>query len=82
MWLDKNGRLIWVSNINQSAYQKYKGDNLGYRPYFTIPKSPNYTGYYSSLLESNDSVPRLYISYPVINMTGKKVNLEYSLVSS
>ena len=71
MWLDKNGKLIWVSNINQSAYQKYKGTDLRYRPYFTIPKS-THTGYYSSLIESNDSVPRLYISYPVINMTGKK----------
>jgi hypothetical protein len=45
MWLDKNGKLNWVSDINQTAYQKYKG----------------HTAYYSTLIESNDKVPRLYI---------------------
>ena len=69
MWLDKNGKLNWVSDINQTAYQKYKGTDLSYRPYFTIPKN-NLTVYYSTLIESNDKVPRLYISYPVVNTTG------------
>jgi signal transduction histidine kinase len=69
MWLDKNGKLNWVSDINQTAYQKYKGTDLSYRPYFTIPKN-TLTVYYSTLIESNDKVPRLYISYPVVNMTG------------
>jgi signal transduction histidine kinase len=68
MWLDKNGKLNWVSDINQTAYQKYKETDLSYRPYFTIPKS-NLTVYYSTLIESNDKVPRLYISYPVVNTT-------------
>jgi signal transduction histidine kinase len=70
MWLDKNGKMIWLSNINQSAYQKYKGTDLSYRPYFSIPRD-THTAYYSSLIESNDKVPRLYVSYPVINTTGK-----------
>ncbi len=70
MWLDKNGKMIWLSDINQSAYQKYKGRDLSYRPYFSIPKN-NHSAYYSTLLESNDKVPRLYISYPVINTTAK-----------
>src|ERR1700730_1601640 len=69
MWLDKNGKINWISNINETTYQKYKGTDLSYRPYFTIPKD-THTVYYSSLIESNDKVPRLYISYPVINMTG------------
>lgn len=77
MWLDKNGKLNWVSDINQTAYQKYKGTDLSYRPYFTIPRGTN-TAYYSTLIESNDKVPRLYISYPVVNMTAK--DQEYSLV--
>jgi signal transduction histidine kinase len=68
MWLDKNGKLNWVSNINQTAYQKYKGIDLSYRPYFSVPRD-EYTEYYSSLIESNDKVPRLYISYPVLNTT-------------
>jgi signal transduction histidine kinase len=70
MWLDKNGKMNWLSNINQSAYQKYKRTDLSYRPYFSIPRD-THTAYYSSLIESNDRIPRLYVSYPVINMTGK-----------
>ena len=69
MWLDKDGKINWISNINQSIYQKYKGKDLSYRPYFTNPKEAH-TVYYSSLIESNDKIPRLYISYPVINVTG------------
>jgi signal transduction histidine kinase len=68
MWLDKNGKINWISNINESTYQKYKGTDLSYRPYFTIPKY-THRAYYSGLIESNDKVPRLYISYPIINTT-------------
>ena len=71
MWLDKNGRINWISNINETTYQKYKGTDLSYRPYFSIPKA-THTVYYSSLIESNDKIPRLYISYPVINTTGTR----------
>jgi signal transduction histidine kinase len=71
MWLDKNGKMNWLSNINQSGYQRYKGIDLSYRPYFLVPRQ-THAPYYSSLIESNDKVPRLYISYPVINMTGKR----------
>ena len=70
MWLDKNGRMNWLSNINQSTYQKYKGTDLSYRPYFSVPRD-THAAYYSSLIESNDKVPRLYVSYPIVNMTGK-----------
>ncbi len=70
MWLDKNGRMNWLSNINQSTYQKYKGTDLSYRPYFSVPRD-THAAYYSSLIESNDKIPRLYVSYPIINMTGK-----------
>ena len=68
MWLNKDGKINWISDINESTYQKYKGTDLSYRPYFTIPKK-TYTAYYSSLIESNDKIPRLYISYPVVNTT-------------
>lgn len=68
MWLDKNGKMNWLSNINQSAFQKYRGTDLSYRPYFTEPRD-SHTAYYSSLIESNDNIPRLYVSYPIINNT-------------
>jgi hypothetical protein len=66
MWLDKNGKLNWVSDINQTAYQKYKG----------------HTAYYSTLIESNDKVPRLYISYPVVNMTAKGSGIFTGIVAT
>nr|MBA3285521.1 sensor histidine kinase [Nitrosopumilus sp.] len=68
MWLDKNGKMNWLSNINQSAFQKYRGTDLSYRPYFTEPRDTN-AAYYSSLIESNDKIPRLYVSYPIVNDT-------------
>ena len=54
------GKINWISNINETTYQKFKGTDVSYRPYFTIPKD-TYTVYYSSLIQSNDKVPRLYI---------------------
>ena len=81
MWLDKNGKLNWVSDINQTAYQKYEGTDLSYRPYFTIPRGTN-TAYYSTLIESNDKVPRLYISYPVVNMTAKGSGIFTGIVAA
>ncbi len=38
MWLDKDGKIEWISNINSTAYQQYKGFDLSYRPYFTMAK--------------------------------------------
>ena len=28
MWLDANGNIVWISNLNESAYQIYKGTDL------------------------------------------------------
>ena len=71
MWLDKDGKIVWISNINSTAYQRYKGFDLSYRPYFTVPKNIN-TAYYSSIIESNDKIPRLYISYPILSKQGSE----------
>jgi signal transduction histidine kinase len=68
MWLDKNGKINWISNMNNSLYQKYKGTDLSYRSYFFEPKV-THAPFYSSLIESNDKIPRLYISYPVLNFS-------------
>ncbi|MGA7009355.1 MAG: sensor histidine kinase [Nitrososphaeraceae archaeon] len=69
MWLDQNGKIVWISNINDTTYQKYKGFDLSYRPYFAAPRA-THRPYYSSLIESNDNVPRLYISYPILSKVG------------
>ena len=73
MWLDQNGKIVWISNINQTTYQKYKGFDLSYRPYFTVARD-THSVYYSSTIESNDNIPRLYISYPLINGTKTSSN--------
>ena len=69
MWLDKDGKIVWISNMNSTSYQKYKGFDLSYRPYYVVPKNSN-TAYYSSVIESNDMIPRLYISYPILSKQG------------
>jgi signal transduction histidine kinase len=73
MWLNKDGKIVWISNMNSTTYQKYKGFDLSYRPYYTVPKNTD-TAYYSSVIESNDKVPRLYISYPILNKQGPEYN--------
>ena len=69
MWLDKDGKLVWISNINSTTYQQYKDFDLGYRPYFTMAKNSSME-YYSSVIESNDRVPRYFLSYPILSKQG------------
>jgi signal transduction histidine kinase len=69
MWLDKDGKIVWISNINSTAYQQYKGFDLSYRPYFTMARDSGME-YYSSVIESNDKVPRYFISYPILSKQG------------
>lgn len=66
MWLDAGGKIVWISNLNESSYQRYKGTHLSYREYFSVPKETT-EAYYSSVIDSNDNISRLYISYPIFN---------------
>jgi signal transduction histidine kinase len=77
MWLDKDGRIVWISNINQTSYEQYGGLDLSYRLYFSEPKA-THNVYYSSIVDSNDRINRLYISYPII---GKNVSAQLSPIS-
>jgi signal transduction histidine kinase len=77
MWLDHDGKIVWISNMNSTTYQLYKGFDLSYRPYFTVPRD-THRPYYSGLIESNDKVPRLYISYPILSKQG----LEYNSINN
>jgi signal transduction histidine kinase len=65
MWLDSQGRIVWISNINQTAYEQYKNTDLSYRLYFIAPNETHQL-YYSSVVDSNDHVPRLYVSFPIL----------------
>jgi signal transduction histidine kinase len=69
-WLDKNGKVVTWSNINQETLRKVKGFDLSEQDFFRVPNS-TFTPYYSSVIESPDNVPRVYISYPIIGNQDK-----------
>jgi signal transduction histidine kinase len=75
-WLSADGKLIWSSNINETTYQKYNGTDLSFRPYFIVPKS-THEPYYSSVIESVDNIPRVFVSLPImsndLNQSGNSI---------
>jgi hypothetical protein len=34
MWLDSQGKIVWLSNMNQSTYHKYRGTDLSYAVFY------------------------------------------------
>jgi signal transduction histidine kinase len=70
-WLDKDGKLVWSSKFanDELLYTQAQDRNLGNQSYFTIPRTTQ-TTYYSSIIESTDRDPRVYISMPVIANNG------------
>jgi signal transduction histidine kinase len=73
-WLDKDGKLLWANSFeNQTIYEQFAGGDRSLRPYFAEPRD-TLRPYFSSLIESVDAVPRLYIGYPIILDTGQNNN--------
>ncbi len=73
-WIDKDGKLLWANSFeNQTIYEQYGGGDRSFRPYFTEPRD-TLRPYFSSLIESVDAVPRLYIAHPIILDTGRVNN--------
>src|ERR671921_1227986 len=73
-WLDKDGKLLWANAFeNQTIYEQYAGGDRSFRPYFSEPHD-TLRPYFSSLIESVDEVPRLYIAHPIILDTGQDAN--------
>lgn len=65
-WIDKDGKLLWADSFtNKTLAQQYGGADRSYREYFTKPKDM-LKPYYSTVIESVDNIPRLYIGYPII----------------
>lgn len=62
--LDKNGTLVTFTGKDQEQNSRYEGINLSHRDYFQIPKR-NGELFISTVIDSNDSVPRVYISLPI-----------------
>ncbi|MDQ4066484.1 MAG: sensor histidine kinase [Thermoproteota archaeon] len=73
-WLDRDGRLLWANSFeNQTIYEQYAGGDRSSRSYFSEPRD-TLRPYFSSLIESVDGVPRLYIAQPIILDTGPNAN--------
>lgn len=77
--LDKNGTLVTFTGKDQEQNSRYEGINLSYRDYFQIPKRDGEL-FISTVIDSNDSVPRVYISLPITknNQTGQSISTEIS----
>jgi signal transduction histidine kinase len=65
-WFDQYGRAKIWSDMNHNISQRYKDVDIRSREYFSIPKN-THLPYYSSVIESADNIPRLYISFPIIS---------------
>jgi C4-dicarboxylate-specific signal transduction histidine kinase len=65
-WVGKDGKLIWANAFeNQTIYKQYSGDDRSFRPYFSQPRA-TLKPYLSTVIESVDAVPRLFIAEPII----------------
>lgn len=66
-WVDKDGKLVWADAFaNSTIADLYAGDDRSFRAYYSTPRD-TLEPYYSTVIESVDSVPRLYISYPILS---------------
>ncbi|MEW5839961.1 MAG: sensor histidine kinase [Thermoproteota archaeon] len=69
MWLDDRGRLVNLSATGQeNVAEQYAGTDLSGRAYFVEARnnlSPP-AAYYSTAILSNDGIPRMYVSFPVV----------------
>jgi signal transduction histidine kinase len=65
-WFDQYGRAKIWSDVNHNISRRYKDVDIRSMEYFSIPKN-THLPYYSSVIESSDNIPRLYISFPIIS---------------
>ena len=81
-WVDKDGKLLWADAFtNKTVEQQYNGADRSHRAYFTEPRD-TLKPYYSSVIESVDGVPRLYISYPIVVAEGASDSTSTSKTSA
>ena len=65
-WIDEMGKLQWAGAfVDQKVYDQYYGGDRTDRPYFTEPRD-THQPYFSTLRDSVDGVPRVYMAYPII----------------
>ena len=64
-WLDKNGKLLGSSSLNETNGSDF-GLDANFTEYFNAPRI-THMEYFSSVIESADKIPRLYVSFPILN---------------
>lgn len=65
-WVDAEGKLLWANAfVNETLAQQYIGADRSFRDYYIQPRD-TLMPYYTTVIESVDSVPRLYIGQPII----------------
>ena len=67
MWLDEDGELVWISGMNNTTYKNIRGLDLSHNQYYTVPRYTLAPYYSEGVIESIDNIPRMYISYPIID---------------
>jgi signal transduction histidine kinase len=65
MWLNQEGEVEWITNADVDA-ENFVGLDRSYREFFALPKTTK-VPYFSDVVSSSDNIPRLYISYPIID---------------
>ena len=80
-WINEKGRIVAISNVNSNLISSYGLIDLSNREYFVIPKQ-TMSKYYSSAIESIDKVPRLYISFPIIEKSNTSKSIFKGVVVS
>ena len=66
-FLDRNGTVLTYSEIDKGVFPDFKGIDLSHRDYFQVPKQ-NGTFFISTVLDSTDHIPRMYISTPIFEI--------------
>ncbi len=79
-FLDSSGRLKTFTGIEKDQNTKYRDIDLSYRQYFQIPKQ-NEIPYISTVIDSNDNVPRMYISFPILENNQTRLSESESVKS-
>ncbi len=70
MWIDEDGRMVWFTGITPELSGQYRDVDLSQREYFTEARDTR-SVYYSTVVLSNDNVPRLYASHPIFDSDGQ-----------
>ncbi len=80
-WINEKGKIVSISNVNPNKIHSFDSINLNNREYFVIPKD-TMSKYYSSAIESIDKIPRLYISFPILEKSNSSKNIFKGVVVS